>query len=263
MTTYDLGAPVTSTWSGAPTGGTVSVSITRPDGTAFTPPTITFSGSSAIVTYVPNMAGRWLVQWASSVKAGAYSDIVDVWPADPKFLISTDDARAALNWPAGNVAADWIDDLRLYIAAATPVIEDIVGAVVTQTFTQVVQRGWSYAALYERPVNSITSIVYSDSTPVTADAYIFDANAGLITFYTPTQDIATVTYTAGTAVIPPNVRLATRELVRHWWQIGKQGTRSGNGNLPQTDPAFTSSGFAVPRRVIELCQAHARPGGFS
>lgn len=256
MSTVDLGAPVKSVWVGAPAGGTHAVSITRPDGTSFTSPTIT--GPPVSVQFVPDMAGRWFIRWTSSVVYGAYSDVVDVWPDDPRFIISLDDARAALNMP-GNTNVETLDDLRLYVAAATPVIEDIVGPVVVKSVTQHVAKGWNYAALFER-VNTLTSVVYDDLSVVPASAYTFDVHSGLLTFGYALGQGATITYTTGQAMVPQNVRLATRELVRHWWQLGKQGQRPGPGANPE---AWTPSGFAVPRRVIELCAPAARIDGFA
>lgn len=258
MSTIDLGAPVKSVWAGAPAGGTHAVSITRPDGSSFTAPAI--SGPPVSVEFVPNQAGRWFIRWASSVVMGAYSDVIDVWPTDPRFIISLDDARIALNMP-GNTQASALDDLRLYIAAATPVIEDITGPIVVKTVTQHVAKGWSYAALYERP-NTINSVVYDDATVVPASAYVSDIHHGLLTFYSPVSQGVTITYTTGNAMVPQNVRLATRELVRHHWQIGKQGQRPGAGGQ-STAEAWTPSGFAVPRRVIELCAGSARIDGFA
>lgn len=262
MSTYDLGAPITVRWAGAPTGGTVSLAVKRPDGTTLSPaPTVTNEGNVAVATYVPNMAGRWFLAWTSTVKVGAYTDIEDVWPADPRFLISTDDARNALGWPAGSVTAGWIDDLRLYIAAATPVIEDIVGTIVKVDFTQQIQKGWSFAALYERPVNSITSITFPDLTTLTADEYTVNTNSGMLYLDAPTKDVATVVYSAGLTAVPQNVRLATRELVRHWWQQGMQAQRGGP-SVP-SDEVFTPMGFAVPRRVMELCGPSKKVSGFA
>lgn len=259
MATYDLGAPVTSRWAGAPTGGTVTLAVTRPDGTALAAPTVTREGNEAVATYVPNMPGRWFIAWTSSVKPGAYTDIVDVWPADPRFLISTDDARNALGWPAGAVVSGWLDDLRLYIAAATPVIEDIVGTVAKVNFTQTIQKGWSFAALYERPVNSIVSITYPDLTPLTG--YRVDPTSGMLYLAGAAADVVTVTYSAGLTAVPQNVRLATRELVRHWWQQGMQAQRGGGA--PQAEEAYTPMGFAVPRRVMELCGPSKKISGFA
>lgn len=261
MATYDLGAQVTSRWSGAPTGGTVTVAITRPDGTLVSPATdVTREGNEAVATYVPNMAGRWFLTWTSTVKVGAYTDVVDVWPADPRFLISTDDARSALGWPSGPVVSGWLDDLRLYIAAATPVIEDIVGTVAKQNFTQTIHKGWSFAALYERPVNSIVSILYADATPITADQYTVRASTGMLELNSAVTADVVVTYSAGLVSVPQNVRLATRELVRHWWQQGMQAQR---GTAPAGDEAYTPMGYAVPRRVMELCGPSKKISGFA
>lgn len=260
MTTYDLGAPVKSVWSGAPTGGTVAVAIKRPDGTTFSAPAVQRDGGGAFVTYVPDMAGRWFLAWTSTSPTGAYTDIVDIWPADPRFLISVDDARAALGFATGNAPAAWLTDLRLYIAAATPVIEDIVGPIVPKTYTQTVRKGWNFAALYEYPVDSITSVTYADATVVPSSDYTFNADTGLVNFNYSTTGDAVISYTAGSVDIPPNVRLATRELVRHWFQQGQMTQNVG----VQGDTAFTPGlGFAVPRRVMELCAPNGRPGGFA
>ncbi len=267
MASVDLGAAVTVTWSTAPTGGTAAIAITRPDGTTFNAPTVN-QGPPATATYTPDMPGRWLIRWTSTGTVAAYTDIVDVWPADPRFIISLDDAKNALKWPATGPTASNAEDLRLYVAAATPVIEDIVGTMAPKTITQVAN-GFVFAiALWEQPI-SILSITEGGGIPVTD--YVVDYQASLVTagrIYAPRRFMpgfqsVTITYTAGAAVIPPNVRLATRELVRHWWQIGQQGLRSMNGAMPITADAWTPSGFAVPRRVIELCSASERTGGFA
>ena len=258
MGTYDLGAPVTSRWSGAPTGGTVSLAVRQPDGTLLGAPTVTRQGNEAVATYVPTMAGRHFLSWTSTGQAGAYTDIVDIWPADPRFLISVDDARNALGWPAGAVTAGWLDDIRLYIAAATPVIEDIVGTIAKINFTQTIRKGWNFAALNERPVNSIISIVYPDTTAVTG--YRLNAASGLLELDQAVTDDVVVTYSAGLTAVPQNVRLATRELVRHWWQQSMQASR---GVASAEEVAYTNMGYAVPRRVMEMCGPHKKISGFA
>jgi hypothetical protein len=205
------------------------------------------------------MPGRWFVAWTSSVKPGAYTDIVDVWPVDPRFLISVDDARSALGWNTGNTAPGWLDALRLYIAAATPVIEDIVGTIVPATFTQTIRKGWDFAALYERPVNTITGITYADASVVDPATYRVDPRTGIVNLDFVLAKDATITYTAGITAVPPNVRLATRELVRHWWQQGMQAQHTGE----LTPEVLTFNGYAVPRRVMELCSPNSTPGGFA
>lgn len=256
MTVIDLGAPVVTVWPGAPAGGTYAVAITRPDGTSFTPPAVT-TGPPAQATFTPDVAGRWRIRWTSTVEPGAFTDVADVWPVDPKLIISLDDARMALNFP-GNTDPGKLEDLRLYVAAATPIIEDIVGPVSVRTETQVVPKGWLYGALYHK-VSTLVSVVYADATTVPVDAYRSNLPHGLLTFcYPVTQDV-TITYTTGEAIVPQNVRLATRVLVKHWWEQDKQGAR----NRDNPEMQWTPSGFAVPRRVIELCTPSARRGGFA
>jgi hypothetical protein len=252
-----LGAPVVTVWPGAPAGGTFAVAITRPDGTSFTSPAI-IPGPPVKATFVPDMAGRWKIRWTSTgAESGAYADIANVWPTDPKFIISVDDARQAANLPPNTDPAP-IEAPPFDVAAPTPVIEDIVGPVSVQTQVQTVPKGWSYAALYHS-VGSITSVIYEDLTTVPADAYVTNLGAGLLTFKYPVPQAVTVTYTTGSAEVPHNVRLATRVLIRHWWEIEKQDLR--NRNNP--DQTWTPTGFAVPRRVVELCRASSRRGGFA
>lgn len=253
MAVIDLGAPVRAVWAGAPVGGTYAVALTRPDGTSFTPPAIT--GPPVSVEFTPDQAGRWAVRWTSTVVAGAYTDVVDVWPQDPRLIISLDDARVALNMPL-NTPQSTLEDLRLYCCAATPVIEDLVGPVLVRTVTQTVQKGWSFAALYERAA-SLVSVVNADASVVPASSYTFNQSTGLLTFFAPTSQVVTITYTSGAAIIPQNVRLAAQELVRHLWQV-KQRPQG-----PTPPEAYTPSGFAVPKRVIELCKPSAKIGGFA
>jgi hypothetical protein len=204
------------------------------------------------------VAGRWKIRWTSAVEPGAFTDVADVWPTDPKLIISLDDARMALNFP-GNTDPAKLEDLRLYIAAATPIIEDIVGPVSVRTETQVVPKGWLYGALYH-PVSTLLSVMYADGTVVPTDTYRPNIPHGLLTFNYPALQDVTITYTTGNAIVSQNVRLATRVLVKHWWEQDKQGARTQGANAEMT---WTPSGFAVPRRVIELCQPSARRGGFA
>lgn len=266
MATVDLGAAVTVAWSTAPGGGTYALSTTAPDGS--TGPAPTPSGTPPSAAFTPTMAGRWLVRWTSTTPAGAYTDIVDVWPTDPLFIISLDDAKNAVQISAAMTPAN-LDDLRLYIAACTPVIEDIVGAVVQRTVTQLSDGNQWAISLWEKPVTILSVTEGGGSSTILPGDYIVDYNAGIISAgrtyaprrFMPGFNSVVITYTAGMQIIPPNIRLATRELLRHTWQLGHQTNR--NSNMPQAADAWTPSGFAVPRRVIELCQPHSRVGGFA
>ena len=219
--------------------------------------------------FVPDMPGRHLVTWATTTgTAGAYTDILDVWPADPRFIISLDDAKNALNMVANTTAAA-LDDLRLYIAAATPIIEDIVGPIVPGTFTQTDDGGKWAIPLFNKPTSIVS--VTELGTALDPTAYFTDYAAGIIYAgrpqatrrFMPGYQAVVITYKAGAQIVPPNVRLAARELLRHWWQLGKQGHGGNAANFGSSAEVFTPSGFAVPRRVIELCGKANGPGGFA
>jgi len=265
----DLGAAVTLQWTTAPPGSAVTLNITQPDGTSAPAPTVQGSAPSVSALFVPAMPGRYLIRWTGTgVDAGSYSDVLDVWPADPRFIIGLDDARAALNWTGTHTAAD-IEDLRLYIAAATPVIEDIVGPVIPGMFTQTNDGGGWAVPLYQKPTQIVS--VTELGAPLDPTAYFTDYAAGIVYAgrpqatrrFMPGYQSVVIQYEAGAQLVAPNVRLATRELLRHWWQIGKQSTGSRAPGWDQTAEVYTPSGYAVPRRVIELCGRPSKPGGFA
>ena len=264
MASVDLGAKASVKWATAPAEGPYALAVVRPDGLLLDPaPVPTGSGAGTVAAVVASMPGRYLLSWSVDGQA-AYTDVLDVWPEDPQFLIPLDEVVAGLQLPA-NVDPAKVQDLRLYLAAATPVIEDITGPMLatTQTFT-----GWAgeSAVILPHLPNQILSITV-DGAPVVD--YVPDLVSGII--YGGSRSglqpfgsgELVITYRIGASVIPPNIRLAARELVRFWWQGGMQGSGGNSrGNRPEAE-AFTPSGFAVPRRVMELCAPHEQLGGFA
>lgn len=183
-------------------------------------------------------------------------------------LITLADAKATLSIGSGTA-----DDAQIavYITAATPVIEDITGPVLAASGRTKVFDGGTVAVLLPCAVTAVTTVV---ENAVTLTDYTVNLAAGVVyagtslasrQFFPGRQNI-TVTYTAGTATgtsdVPAHIRLATKELVRFWWQIGQQANRPGFGDQAEPD-AWTPSGFAVPRRVIELCAPTPRMAGFA
>lgn len=266
MSAVDLGGTAELHWTAVPAGGTPAVTVTRPDGTpqsASAP--VLVSGTEYKASFTPTMAGRHLVKWTSSVVVDAYTDVLDVWPADPLFIIPLGSALSALN-ARGRMAAEDAEDLRLYVAAATPVIEDIVGPVVYRQFTQVADGG-KWAIPLNHRATEVLSVSEIDSV---ITEFVYDDEAGILYAgrryalrkFMPGVKSVTITYKAGYQVIPANIQLAARELVRHWWQLGKQAA-GGRSTGMTADETFTPSGFAVPRRVVELCTPHETVGGFA
>ena len=87
-------------------------------------------------------------------------------------IISLDDLRDELNVPSGVTVND--DELRLYIAATTAVIEDIVGTVLAQTQTESFDGGKAAVLLSERAA-SITSVTVDGARLLT------DTVGGIVT----------------------------------------------------------------------------------
>jgi hypothetical protein len=251
----EVGTQHTATWKHT-ANHTVTLTVTAPDGATSTPDVEEGPGGTYTAEVLLDHPGRWVLRWADTDVDDVVTDVVNVWPADPRFLISLDDAAASLRWrPADRAQND--EQLRLYVAAATEVIEDIAGAVLVRTIEQASDGGRTGVALWERPSEILSVLV--DGKPTTA--YIPNVNAAIVYArdgaFPPGRQNIVIRYRTGSESVSPSVQLATKELVRHLWQIGQQARSGGaaDGAGAQTDPEMgqTRTGFAVPRRVIELC----------
>lgn len=258
-----VGSTTTVEWARA-AGHSVTLTVTRPDGTAETP----IPASEGTGTYAADVdaaqPGRYLLSWTDTTDDVHDVDILDVWPEDPRYLISIDQAVTGMQWSAAD-RTKHLESLALYVAATTEVIEDICGAVLIRTVEQIADGGRTGVALWERPA-SITSVTVNGDAKTD---YVVNLNAGIVyadrngsRFADGIQNIV-ITYRTGAESVQPSIQLAARELVRHLWQIGQQAS---GGHVPAyaqnpKQMGLTPSGFAVPNRVIELCGNHyALPG---
>lgn len=260
----DVGTLTTVQWTRT-AGHTVTLAVTKPDGTQVDPaPTVSSEFSAQIECDQP---GRYVLRWEdTTAPAATYVDTLDVWPEDPRFLISLDAAMDALKWKGAQRSGDDAARLRLYVAAATEVIEDIAGAVLIRTVVQSADGGRTGVALWERPSEIISVVV--DGHPTTN--YIPNLNAAIVyakpahsRFADGLQNVV-ITYRTGATEVSPSIQLGTAELVRHLWQVGQQAMTGNPAEQTAQDPRQTSltrSGFAVPNRVIELVgNRHSLPG---
>ncbi len=286
---FDLGDPIPLTFTTKDATGalaavtTAVLTITLPDGTSVTPAVTTPSVGvyTPSTPYISTQAGIHRVSWVGTgVNPQTYTDTFNVLASDPRFLISLDEARRALVLSAGNTARD--DDLRTYMAAATPIMEDIVGPILRVTRTETYDGGTPQITLLWAPIISIATIIesYGSNYQRTLTAQdIFSGSGSLDAFgYTVDTTTATVTrraagiaipfafgkrniqvsYISGRTAVTGNVLLATRRLIRHLWE---QDQRLFRQQHPTTEIALTPSGFAVPRAVIEMCADSSRPPG--
>lgn len=262
MTTYEVGQTLTFGLSVYDSAGVLAnvgtigdATITRPDGTTTTATPSTSGTGLYAVSHVSTQAGRYRCTFTGSgTNSGAlpWTDVADVWPADPRLIISLADAKAELN----HLTDVNDDELRLYVAATTPVVEEIVGRVLSATLTETFDGGRTAVLLSERAA-SITSVTV-DGTATTD--YTADLSAGIVyagtasspsTFTYGRQNVV-VTYAVGGSSIDPNIVLAARVIAAHLYQTGQQ--RRPGRNDP-VDVTVLSSGFAVPTRAVELCRA--------
>ncbi|MFF2274209.1 hypothetical protein ACFVTX_18185 [Agromyces sp. NPDC058136] len=158
-------------------------------------------------------------------------------------------------------------DLQGYIDAATPVIEEIVGPLMNATKTYERDGGKTGVQL-PTAVATVTEVREDD---VAIDDYFASPTTGIVYAGTRQQrrrfapgirNIA-VTVTVGRTV-PANVKLATRVLVAFWWQQDRQGNERPGVGVEASDEPMTNtpSGFAIPRRVLQLCRPDAVTSSF-
>jgi len=179
-------------------------------------------------------------------------------------LITLAQARAAV-YGSNTVGTGDDAELEFYVEAATPVIENITGPVVLRSVVYTFN-GRSKHLVIPTRFTSVTSVVEDG---VTVTDFVATPEIGLIAAGTSNsprywaegvQNIV-VTVSVGSATIPKNVQLAARELVRHWWQQGRQGARPAFAVDAPADPSMI---FGVPtRRLGELLASSPDLPGFA
>jgi hypothetical protein len=183
-------------------------------------------------------------------------------PDTTTWLCTQEQALASI----GNVSTGLLQAVQDYIAAATPVIEDITGPIYQRPETRTRNGGKPTIAM-PWAFRSVTTVL-EDDIPVTD--FTPNPSAGILyagTHSRPRRWNAgwaniTVTCVVGLDSTPPNVTSATRALVRFWYQQEHQGSRPAFGDQ-SVDVVNTPQGFAVPRRVMELLRPNWKAGGFA
>lgn len=236
----------------------VQVTITPATGAALGPFTATLvSVGKYQYNWTASVVGRSTWSGTTATHGIVPGDVIDVQPLAATGLMSLAGARSQLN--LSSTVND--SELRLFIAAATAVVEDIVGPVIPRVVTE--QHTGASIMLNEYPVISVTSIApYSaalgGTSYVTAELLV--SQLGLVELASGSSFSAstrTVVYVAGRAIIPPAISLAARIIVQHLWD-----TQRGGSNLPLADDGMVvGAGWAVPRRAIELLEPFRKSPG--
>jgi hypothetical protein len=233
--------------------GTMTLTVTAPDGTVGSPATITPTSTGVYSATTTAAEGLHDVLWtATGANAGKHRDCFMAGPYLP--LVSIADLISALG--SGYVAAD-ADRLRDTLAAASAVIE-AHRPVRRRTATWTAGGGRNAIALPWKPVQSITSVVESGVT-LSASDYVLDPTSCLLhrgsTGYgTWTSGIANVVVTAVVGYnAPPRLAMeATIEQARHMWETRRGGAARGGQFGGAEDGYIPGAAHLITYRAAEL-----------
>jgi hypothetical protein len=211
---------------------TCTLTITLPDGSvlAGTTPNHTAVGKFKY-DYVTTVPGRIPFRWLTTAPNTAYTDEINVAPADPGLIVSLAVVKDHLN-----IASSTQDEeLRRLIAAATSQIEYRVGPVARKSVTERVTLAWGQRQFWlgQAPVIAVTSMTAVTTGASTIDPLTLavDPATGAVGFLSPWSYFPagtyTVTYTAGRAVVDEGIVSAALAYIRGAWE-----TQRGAAGLP-------------------------------
>lgn len=244
---------------------TVTVTIGLPDGTTAGP----FSAISGSYTYTTTQPGRHTVLWVATGPSDAYSDTFDVAASDGGAIISLADAKAHLRMSSASTNDE---ELRLFITAATALVEHEVGPVVQGSHTEIVDAAETIV-LDKAPVLSITSITPTFPLPdftVGVPTYSLEPSTGILrqqpfwfsswgfdgipNYATAYGLRLTIEYVAGRPVIPAPLQIAARIIVESLWESRRlAGPKPAAGEEP-----IPYGREVIPPHAVELIAPYRR-----
>lgn len=250
-----LSIEVRDTGDNLANAGSMSVTITQPDGTLSGPTTVTASPTGVYTYSGFTVASEGLhdVLWtATGANAGRHCDCFVAGPYEP--LVSIADLVDALG--SGYVSAD-SSRLRDTLAAASAVVESY-RPIRRRTVTRSFNGGRNALALPWKPIQSVSTVVESGATLSPTD-YVLDGTASLLyrgAYGTNTWErgIANIDVTAVVGYnAPPRLAMeATIEQARHMWETRRGGAGRGGQFGGAEDGYIPGSAHLITYRVAEL-----------
>jgi hypothetical protein len=251
------------------------------------PTALTGAAGSYTCTYPSNLAaGTYYLRTTCSLLTDVDDRLIlqSITGSVSGGLASLQDVKRQLGkgGPDGSVATADDAEIQISIDAATCVIERIKGPIIPRTYTLEQHNGRGpLLNLDRRPVMSVASVteyiartpyalaVVTNPSAATAFSCQLDLDTGTLTRLTGGGTVIPfaygegniqVTYTAGRAAVPPEVRLATMRLIQFWWQPTQQGARpdfrggaGAGGSLGGAANRVVPS-YAVPNFVYQLLE---------
>lgn len=278
MASYDLGDKVYLTWNtvdsagAAVNPGTVTATITLPDGTTSSLTTATAVTGTYTTTYVPTMAGRHVYAWsATGTWPQAYADVFEVRDIADIGIVGYDEVLEYLNIPASSANEN---EVRRFMDAATDLAEQYTGVILgRKTFTsELYDGGQEFIRIRNPKVVSITS-VYENGALLNSGQYVMDYTGqrlfriGSGTLYatnsygywTAGMNNVSVTYVAGYANPPMSAKQGVLEIIRHLW-TSQRGAMNVMGRQLTGDELYSTPTYSLPRRAMELLDPVSLPG---
>lgn len=270
---FDLGTTARLTAECRDPGGTLTtaasavVTIGLPDGTTTTVAAIEEPDGSGRyqADYVTTAPGRHTVRWVFTGPAHAYTDVLDVRPAQSTAIYSLAEARSHLKL----TGTDRDDDVRNWVETTTEAVEWFVGPVTVRTVTErhsVTVAG--VLALRKVPALQLTAVdgVLSGTGSYDVDGLDLDGATGIVRrldggdFYGPLN----VVYEAGRLQVTSDIASAAKIILQHLWrtQQGPSRPQPGTGDFDVTEP-IPGLGYAIPNRAAQLLSPKQRPPGIA
>jgi hypothetical protein len=257
--TYQYRQTVTDAAGVLANAGTVTATVTLPDGTT-TAPTVSNSGTGLYdFDYLTVQAGRHTI--LGSATGGALGTAVEKFDdtftvEEPgRFLVGFDDARTQLRATTTITTLADREQLRWLCLAATDAVERDLDRILTRrTVIETYDGGKTGLRLRTGPIISITSVVEGGVT-LTGTDYVLDSNAGVLrrkpygaAWVTDWQNIV-VTFVAGMVNPPASARMIALYVIQSLWQSSQQAPHSllDEASIEDTTLAAVSLLSGLPR----------------
>jgi hypothetical protein len=210
---------------------TATLTITQPDGTTVTP-SVTLpppTTGQLVVDFTAAQAGLHSVRWVTTAPSTAEDDVFVVERA-ASLLISVDEALERLN--AVQILTYDVNRERLQgfcFAASSQVEQELDRTVIPRTFTETYSGVRGPIQLRHTPVMSITSVTVGGSL-LTESQYLadeeflyFGSTTGYSAWTAGLYNVV-ITYRAGFAIPPQEIRDRALDIVQARWQSSQQAS---------------------------------------